>query len=167
MIVTVALLAVAAAVFVVSYTNIIEEQRRASDLSNLNAIDVGLKQIFIYDDAFNEIKPYIYDDNKLTIKFTVTNTDGDAYVELSKAVLNDSDFTVESKCPKLYSYMIDQLDEKIDLESSTYKQGSYGVTIAFKLTQVSVERDPTITNDSMQITNSGDSDLYRHESDKE
>jgi prepilin-type N-terminal cleavage/methylation domain-containing protein len=164
LIVSIAVLAIVSAIFVSSYTNVMENQRRQSDITRLNSIDIAFEQVLLYNDAFDEVRPCVYDNNKLQVNFQlVSNANGESYVDLSKATLNNSTLLLKDKCPTLYGYLTEQIDEIINLDSASYKIGHYRVYITFNGTQVSDIRDYTITNDSIIVTNSGDSELRQHD----
>lgn len=165
LIVSIAILAIVSSVLVSSYTNVMEDQRMQSDLSKLNEIDVTLKQILLYDDVFEEIKPLVYDKNKLKISFKLTTLDGGhkAKVVLSDATLNDSGELLKDKCEILYEYLTEYVGQSISLDSASFKGGYYRIYITFNGTQVSEIRDYTITNDTVTVTNSGGEEMYQHE----
>lgn len=162
-IVAIAILAITSSILAVSYTNVMETQRRQADLEVLKNIDTNLKQIFMYDDAFNEIKTHVYDKNKIHLVFVVSKPGGehDSFIKLKDTCINGTTTKLEAVCPNLYKYLKDYVGEKIILTAAGYKDGYYRVDIAFNGAKVSDIRDFVITNDSVLVTNSGDSLLHK------
>lgn len=170
LIVTIAILAVAAAVLGVSYTGVLEDQRMDADMARLNDIDNALLQVLLYDDAFDEVKKYIddegyvYAEDKITIVFPIEmDANKNSTVKVRNATINGTGARLSSKCDKLTKYLIEYVGEEIDLDSTSYKRGSYSVCIQFNYAKVSFIRDPVINNDAMSATNSGDSDIKSYE----
>lgn len=156
LLVAVAVLAILSSFLIVSYTSTLEDQRQQADFKRLEQIDLSLKQIYLYDDAFEEAKEHIHDNNKLTFTFAVTNSDGNASIDVRNAKINGKAIT-EDDFQKIYSYLIEYIDEPIQLESSTLKYGYYQVLVEFNYTQWgnSQVRVPTVNNDSIHTSNSG------------
>lgn len=160
LIVTVAILAITSAMLGVSYVNVMEDQRQQSDLSKLNNIDTTLKQVLLYDDAFEDVEDMIQANGKLTINFLVTTNDsGKSSVDMSLATINDETTPLSENCKVLYKHLCDQVGYTVQLSSANHKQGFYRVFIEFKYTEVSKVRPGTSTNDVIKITNSGSTDL--------
>lgn len=161
LIVTIAVIAIAGALCVTTYTNVLEDQRKDADLALLGNIDTTLKQVLMYDDAFDEVKVQVYEKNKFTLVFPVEKVSGEKYSKayFSKATVNGDYNLLSDKCPILYDYLLNYVGEDIELQSASYKTGTYSVTVEFNGTQVSSIRDYTINNDSMKITNTGGSNL--------
>lgn len=158
-IIAIAVLAIATSILVTSYTNVLEDQRIDSDLSKLGQVDTTLKQVLLYDDAFNEIQKNeaVYDDNKLKIVCPVEMEDDSvkAFVDINKITVNDTDEKLKDKCPILHGYLLDYIGDDITLSSASFKSGKYEVMVEFNGTRVSDVREYTITNDTMNVTNSG------------
>jgi hypothetical protein len=130
-----------------------------SDMSRLNTIDTTIEQILLYDIAFEEIKPYVYDKNKFEIKFELTTQENKkSCIDFSKATINGN--VLKDACPNVYNYLIEYIGTTIKLDSANYKTGFYRVYITANGTQVSDIREYTITNDTIHVTNSGDSELH-------
>jgi len=164
--VAVAVLGIAGGLFAVSYSNVLEDQRMDSDMTKLNNIDQTLEQILIYDDAFKDIAPHVYDDNKimLTFKAEIDPVEGDSSVKLDLTTLNDDDTKLlKNECPVVYAYLTEYIENPIPLISGSYKTGEYDVTIEFSGAKVSDIRDYAIANDDIKITNSGDTKLKQHD----
>ena len=169
LIVTIAILAIASSVLVSSYTNVMEKQRMRADMSILNNIDTSLEQILLYDDVFEQIKEknWLHDENMLTLIFKVkTDDEGRGCIYLEDTTINGEDHPLVGNCDLLYQCLVDYVGEDEDgviyLSSASYKNGFYQVDIEFNKTTVSTVRgDPTINNDVIIITNSGDTNLYR------
>jgi prepilin-type N-terminal cleavage/methylation domain-containing protein len=163
LIVTIALMAIVASVVVSSYTNVLESQRMKADMSTLNHIDDSLKQILLYDDAFEDIKDHVYDDNKMKLTFYLSQDKTDSYINLSDTIINigtSKEGKLDSACEVLYQYLVEYIgSDIIDLESSSYKFGTYEVYIEFNGAKVSDVRDYTITNDTLSVTNSDDEQM--------
>jgi prepilin-type N-terminal cleavage/methylation domain-containing protein len=159
LIVIIAVIAVASAILVSSYANIMENQRKKADMTSLQNIDLGVEQILFYDDAFRDIENYVYDKNKVDLIFKV-KTDGkkNGYVDVSDAYINDMG-PLSDLCPVFYDYLVKQVGEEIILTSPNYRDGCYIVYITFNGVQLSEIRDFVISNDGAVITNSGDSQL--------
>lgn len=161
LIVTIALLAITSAVLIGSYVTVMENQRQKTDISALESIDISLQEVFLYNDAFKEAKSVVKNDYMIDLEFTLEMTaEGDAYVDIAKALVNGTTTTLEETCPRTCEYLIDLVGEKINLQSSAYKRGTYNVHIEFGGAQVSSLRDFEITNDLILITNSGPEFMY-------
>lgn len=163
LVVTIAILAIVSATFAVSYTNVMEDQRKQSDFANLNQIDISIKQLYLYEDAFEEAKNTVYDDNKIKLTFPVTYDDVEStsFIELEDAELINGDKFAD-ECPIAYKYLVDLVGERIDLQANSHKQGYYEILIEFNCAQVSEVRVPTITNDGIIVTSSEDKYLKEH-----
>ena len=168
-------LAIAASFMFVSYTNVMEDQRNEADAATLENIDITLKQLLLYNDAFEDINSIVYDDNKIGIVFKIENdaklykdTNGefgaagekDGYIELASAYcLSDSTSEdgklLKDECPRLYDYLVGNLGNRITLSSNGYQYGEYIVYVEFGLTRVSSVREPVLNNDVIIVTNSG------------
>ena len=48
LLVTIALVAIVSSFLIVSFTSSLEDQRQQADLASLNSIDLGLKQLYLY-----------------------------------------------------------------------------------------------------------------------
>lgn len=183
LIVTVAVLAILASVFVMSNLNAMEKQRKEADVVAMEQIDGYLKEILINEDIFNEIKENqdtILEKsvdsnvkNALVLNFAVQK-DGDngcLFIDDSGATMTkigtSAAIPMYSKCPLLYTYLCEYFDGnesdpgKIPLTSANYKEGTYVVRIEFNAAQISENRPSSISNDSITITNSGGENLYR------
>ena len=165
LIVTVALMAIVASIVVSSYTNVLEEQRQKADLATLGELDSSVKQILLYDDAFNQVKGHVYegDDgfkNRFKITFYLSLNRTDSYIDLSNAVINldtPEEGSLKGDCKILYDYLVEHIgSDIIDLQSSEFKHGKYELYVTFNGAQVSQIRDYTLTNDSLTASNSGD-----------
>jgi prepilin-type N-terminal cleavage/methylation domain-containing protein len=161
LLVTVALMAIVASVVVSSYTNVMESQRMEADMAMLHQLDDSVKQILLYDDAFEDIKDHVYDDNKMKLTFYLSQNKTDSYVSLDDTIINlgtAEEGNLENTCKVLYQYLVEYIgSDIIDLESSSYKFGTYEIYIEFNGAKVSDIRDYTITNDTLSVTNSNDS----------
>lgn len=164
-IITIAILAIVAAFSATAYTNVMEDQRKQSDFSKLNEVDVTLQEVLLYQDAFEEAKKFVYDDNKLTIRLNVTydNVTADAYVQLKDTTINSTNKKLNVECKSLYKYITDLVGEKIDLEANSHRVGYYEIYITFN----GVEGNQTrpgfhITNDGIKTSNSADKYLKEH-----
>ena len=171
LIVTVALMAIVTLVGIGTYTNLTEEKRMETDLTNLNNIDTTLKQILMNDDAFEEVKTHTIDagvdengkDLKkvtLSIRFKVRQSDADhkkPRIVLSDAILNNNEMLpLETTCPITYEYLIGYIDDDIVLTSGNYLSGYYEITFEFNKIQVSEVREEVINNDVIITKNTGD-----------
>lgn len=159
LIVTVAILAVAATLFVSSYTGTMEDQTMQADMVALNNIDTTLQEIFIYDEVFDDVENYAKDQNQLVITFAVEkNDDGYGVVRINDAAVSDSvkTDTALTGFPDLYKYLKNYVGDEIVLTSTNYKNGYYKVHVTFSRDI----RGGGIDNDSVIISNSGDSYLY-------
>jgi prepilin-type N-terminal cleavage/methylation domain-containing protein len=156
LVVTIAVLAVVSVITVTTYTNVMANQRMKADLATLSQIDDGFKHIFLYDDAFEEVKNYVYDDNKFKVNFQIEKIEAKPSVNLEQATINDTNIKLKDECPIIYGYLVEQIDNDIELNSSNYNEGFYYVYIEFNGTKVSDVRDYVITNDNIIVTNSGD-----------
>lgn len=183
LIVTVAVLAILASVFVMSNLNAMEKQRKEADVVAMEQIDGYLKEILINEDIFDEIKnnqDAILEQsadsnikNTLILNFIVQK-DGDngcLFIDDSGTTMTKigtgATMPLYAKCPLLYTYLCEYFDGtetepgKIPLTSANYKEGTYVVKVEFNAAQISENRPSSISNDSVFITNSGGESLYR------
>jgi Tfp pilus assembly protein PilE len=159
-VVTIAVLAVVSVITVTTYTNVMANQRMKADLATLSQIDDGFKHVFLYDDAFEEVKNHVYDNNKFKVNFQIDKIDEKPSVKLEYATINNTSKKLKDECPTIYEYLVEQVDDNIELSSSNYNEGVYYVYITFNGTKVSDVRDYVITNDNIMVTNSGDKHFH-------
>ena len=162
LVVTIALIAIAATFITASYLNTLEENRMEADMSQLNNIDNSLQQIMIYKDAFKEASQLVVDDNKLNFVFPLhyDQNSGKSMIIISQAKLNGDDL---NKTKAIYPHLKEFIGDTIELTSSTYKHGEYKVTLEFDGVKLSSVRDYSISNDTISISNSGDEYMYQLE----
>jgi prepilin-type N-terminal cleavage/methylation domain-containing protein len=156
LVVTVAILAVASVIMVTTYTNVMANQRMKADMASLSEIDDGFKNVFLYDDAFEEVKAHVHDENKFTVKFPVCINDSQTIVSIQDAVVSNTGNKLKDQCDIIYEYLVEYVGTEIELESSNYKDGFYEIYITFNGTKVSDVRDYVINNDNVLVSNSGD-----------
>lgn len=180
LVITIALLAIVGTFLVSSYSNTFEEKRMESDMVKMNSIDTTLNQIILEDEIFDEINALFKNDYdagslifnngalRLRFKLDMNSTTEDSSIVLSTStgacnvyvVKNSGSVQKMSEClPKTYNYLVERVGDSIDLESKSYKQGYYTVTVDFNYTQLTNVRKPTLADDSFNITNSGDANI--------
>lgn len=183
LIVTVAVLAILASVFVMSNLNAMEKQRKEADVVAMEQIDGYLKEILLNEDVFDEItekqetilEAPTGETNKsiLTLNFKVAKSGDDSYLFIDKfgktasMIKKAQSLSLYDSCPTLYRYLVEYFDGddanpgKIKLTSANYREGLYVVTIEFNTAKISENRPAAISNDSVTITNSGGDLIYR------
>ena len=154
LVVTISVLVIASVVLIASYTNVMEKQRMESDMASLEKIDAAVNHILLRDDAFQDVKPYLQETNKLEIHFAVDKNGDGASVLLKDAVVGDN-YNLALSCTTFYKYLSEYVGNEIVLKSIGYKSGEYVVYVTFNITQVSDVREPIVTNDTFVVANSG------------
>lgn len=171
LIVTIALLGVASTVLLVSYTNVMEKKRQETDLQRLKEIDHSVQQIFLQDDAFNEVYPQdkkkqkwlidvsgdkINDELKFIFHLSTKENKKKVVIELGNARVNHDEYSIQSILPIVSDYMDDYIEWPIELKSSKFQLGGkYEVVVKFGSSQVAANRPLVCNNDDIQVTNSG------------
>ena len=168
LVVTVAVMAVLGAFIFSSYTNALNAKRKESDLEKMKFIDTSIQEIFIHKDAFKEAKRLVVEDangNKNTLVFhfpiSYDSTIGERIIDLNDTALNDPADKLADQSTILLSYLKEYVGDKIELDYPAYKGGEYEIKVVFNGTRVSqsVDREYTITNDNLIVTNSSDTKI--------
>lgn len=159
LLIAVAVLGIVSAFMLSSYTGVLEEKRKETDMRTLNEIDQSLQQIYLYRDAFAEAEANVINDNKIVIKFPLSVENKTSYVKLEEAKVNNTDEYLKNKLPITYDYLINYLGDQLELTSASYIHGYYEVVVEFNMTKVSDVRLPALSNDTIIITNTGDTEL--------
>jgi prepilin-type N-terminal cleavage/methylation domain-containing protein len=172
LIVSLAILGVVSAFCITTYLNVMTEKRKEADLVKLSALDESFAQILLQKSAFNEAKQLLTDEegkifsNKLVLVCPIYFGS-----DVSKPVMRLSDATItyeddtrgevqiktSPQTEEIYAKLVNHIgkDETIQLDSMFFAKGEYRVYIEFNYTQVAANRNKSITNDNIKITNSG------------
>ena len=165
LLVTIAILAIVSGMLITSYTNEMENNRKDADLTNLMRFDNAIKSSLMENEAFEQVKDDVFDYNKLTITIPVKQNPQNTkkgQADIEKAYLNGTESNLlQDSCAILYEYITDELGTKIDLQSSSYRKGTYTVRIEFGGTQVSEIREFEINNDTIDVSNTKDAGLKK------
>ena len=172
LIVSLTILGIVAAFCIGTYFNLMTEKRKEVDLARLNALDASFAQILLQKDVFDEAKQLLTDadgqifSNKLILVCPV-RYDLDATKPV--VLLSDAKFIYEDpqrgevqiatsqRTQGMYLELVNHIgkEEMIQLDSPFFAKGEYRVYIEFNYTQVASNRNKSITNDNIKITNSG------------